>query len=181
MTNTNCPNCHSYDCGVAEAQRKELAELESDHDAFAWMHAQQNLQDAQDACAARAAKGDPPVDWRSRALTETARADAAEARAMVAEAQCDALNARINAVAKFEWAEWMTPMLDGLAMVLVQAERTGRPVATRLMCRVEGPGGDDGESEDVPMVSVWATTGDGNPIDRCAELSAKVVALGGEP
>jgi hypothetical protein len=75
----------------------------------------------------------------------------------------------------------MIPMLDGLAMVLVQAERTGRPVATRLMCRVEGPGGDDDESEDVPMVSVWATTGDGNPIDRCAELSAKVLALGGEP
>ena len=72
-----CNNCHSPDCKVAEAQRREIAELESDSNAIAWLKAEQDLIDAQSDCAHRAAH--PVTDWNARIGAIEARQDRIEA------------------------------------------------------------------------------------------------------
>jgi hypothetical protein len=72
--------------------------------------------------------------------------------------------------------ERVFPVLEGLLSLLVEVDRTGRPASVRLICRVIGADGD----EDLPMVSVWATSGDGNPVDRCVELAEKLAAAEAE-
>jgi len=70
-----CQDCHSPDCKVAEARRKELAELEGDGNPIAWLKAEQDLHDALSECAAG-----PPTKWQAKLAALEARLTALETK-----------------------------------------------------------------------------------------------------
>lgn len=76
MNNTNCPNCDKPEC----ARKQAIAEWQAEPIGTPTAVAAGKL-----AHAAMVACDTNTVNWRARALTEAARADAAEAMVVVAE------------------------------------------------------------------------------------------------
>lgn len=65
----------------------------------------------------------------------------------------------------------MLPILESLSAFLAQVAAEQKPLLTQLVAREPSP-----EGEEVPIVSLWAAFGDGNPIERIDELVKEVAA-----
>lgn len=71
----SCQDCYSIDCRVAEARRKEIADLNGDGNPIAQLKAEQDLHDALSACAAG-----PPTKWQAKLAALEARLTALETK-----------------------------------------------------------------------------------------------------